>query len=86
MIFKNFLLNTGILVNRINSKSRISKTSKSKILLKIKAIRLNMKKRPNLVKGCNLAIKESVGIYEKKVLDKVEVEIYHTLSNEYLLS
>jgi hypothetical protein len=86
MIFKNFLLKTGIFVNKISNKSRISKTSRSKILLKMNAIILKIKKSPNLVKGCNLAIKESVGIYEKKVLDKVEVEIYHTLSNEYLLS
>lgn len=62
MIFKNFLLKTGTFVNKIKMISSISKANKSAILLNIYAIILKINNKPNLVKGCNLAIKDSVGI------------------------
>jgi hypothetical protein len=83
IILRNFLLNTGTLVNKIKIKSNKSKKSKSKISPKTNATILRTNNNDILVKGCNLAINESVGIYEKNVFDKVEVEILLTFLIHY---
>jgi hypothetical protein len=79
------LLNTGILVNKIRIILNKSNKIKSSKFVKINAIILKMNNKNILVNGCNLAINESEGIYEKKVFDRVEVEISPTFNNSILL-